>query len=248
MCYDTTEACTVGASAIFQGWSLIRSGACKKVLVVCAEKANTLTTADNYFGANLFGDAAFAVLLSAADKDDFLFFDFQSLPYDGNIEAIIKAATGFQQVGEKVHKFVGREVVNALVAALEKAGIDPMFIKHLISHQPSGKTLKLLMDKLLKQWENVKFLEAFSNFSFSKIKQLITERKNKDQDDKYIILFHRNVDVIGNASGASTGSLISRGLANGTIKKGDIVLVVTFGAGLSIGIYAFVVGDSALAA
>ncbi len=211
MAWDVTEACSVGSVAIFNGWNLIHSGVCEKVLVVCAEKATTLTSWDNWKGSNLFGDAAFAFLLSKSDKESFLFFDFHSLPFNGQINRILKTEKGFTQDGNSVHKFVGRVVVNSVVEAVEKAGIDYTKINHLVPHQPSGKTLDLFYTKIKKHWPEFKGI------------------------------FHRNVEFTGNTSGASTGSIISSKIQDNTIKKNDLVIVTTFGAGLSIGNYAFCV-------
>lgn len=208
MCFDLAEACTIGGIAVFNGWSLIKSGA-KKVLVVCAEKTTILARYDNWYYSNLFGDGAFAFLLSAGQMEDFLAFDINSLPYNGQLNWIRKTENGFVQAGNQVHKFVGTVMVNSLVEFLEKAEIKPENIDHLIPHQPSGKTLNLL--------ETV-FRKKYPGF------------KGK---------FHRNVETVGNLSSSSTGLLYSQGRYQGIIKKGDLVVILTFGAGLSIGIYAF---------
>jgi len=209
MCHDLTEACTVGSISVFEGSSLIRSGVCKKVLVVCSEKATKLTTVDNWLASNLFSDAAFAFLLSAADTESFVFFDFHSMPYNGYIDAIVKKDTGFYQDGDKVHKFVGRQVVDSLVEAIERAGIDPASIKHLVPHHPSGKTLILL------------------------------EENFKRRCKKFSGVFYNIIRNMGNPSGASTGWIISEKIKEGKIKKGDLIVVITFGSGLSIGSYGF---------
>lgn len=210
MAYDVQEACPVGSVAVFNAWNLIRSGATKKVLVVCAEKATTLAALDDWKGSNLFGDAASAFLLEASDVEAFQFFDFHAEPFDGQLDMIVKTHEGFAQNGLGVHRFVGKEVVRLLLEAVAKAGIDPNDISHLVPHQPSAKTLDLLFSKLALAWPN-----------FSQIQT------------------HRNVEYTGNTSGASTGSLISAGVASGQIRPGELVLVTTFGSGLSIGNYAF---------
>lgn len=209
LAYDVAEACPVGAIAVFNGWTLVRSGVCQKVLVVCAEKATTLTSFDEWKGANLFGDAAFAFLLSASSEEAFIFFDTESLPFGGQIDKIIKGQKGFQQDGNAVHKFVGRQVVQSLVRAVAAAGLSPAEIKHLVPHQPSKPTLDLLLSKLGEAWPDFRGV------------------------------MHRNVEYTGNTSGASTGSLISSGVHSGLIKPNDLVVVTTFGSGLSIANYGY---------
>lgn len=211
MAYDVQEACPVGCVAVFNGWNLVRSGVAKKVLVVCAEKATTLARLDDWKGSNLFGDAAFAFLLTDSEQEAFKFFDIRCEPFDGQLEMIAKTKDGFTQKGLGVHKFVGREVVRILVEGVDRAGILPDDIRHLVPHQPSSKTLNLLAEKLQESWPT------------------------------FTGQLHRNVEYTGNTSGASTGSLISRGVASGEIKLGELVVVTTFGSGLSVGNYAFVV-------
>lgn len=211
MCYDAYEACTVGSIVVFLGWNLIHSGICDKVLVVVAEKATSLAPYDDWLASNLFGDASFAFLLQKSQKEAFIFFDIDSLPYDGNLGFIVKTEEGFNQNGPQVHRFVGNIVVKSLVKAVGYAGLGPNTIDHLVSHQPSGKTLDLLEAKLRKRWT------GFNG------------------------VFHRNVEIAGNTSGASTGLLISQGVHNGLIKKDQIAVVTTFGSGLSIGNYAVII-------
>lgn len=203
-CSDVTEACTAGAVAIWNAWCQIRSGACKHVLVVCAEKATTLTHPDNWIGANLFGDAAFAVLLGVDSIDSFEFFDGHSMPFDGNLNRVMKTEDGFKQDGPEVHKFVGKEVAPIIVKAVHRADIEPSDIAHFVPHQPSGKTLSLLFSKLRKAWPN------FSG------------------------MMHQKVQTMGNLSSASTGYVISQAIDSGIIKPGERVVLSTFGSGLSI--------------
>jgi len=97
MCFDVTEACTSGSVALFQAYNMIRSGLCQNVLVVCAEKATTLTKQENWQGSNLFGDAAFAVLLQATKdetKESFDFFNFNCYPFDLHLVRGNAAADG----------------------------------------------------------------------------------------------------------------------------------------------------------
>lgn len=209
--FDVAEACPVGCFAVYNGWLNIRAGVAKKVLVVCAEKATTLAPYDEWKGSNLFGDAAFAFLLVASEQESFRFFDMHSRPFGGKIDWIKKTANGFSQNGLLVHRFVVSEVPSILDAAVARAEIDPVTIRHLVPHQPSAKTLDSFLGRLANRWPT------------------------------FVGLTHRNVETTGNTSGASTGSLISRGIQGGVIKPSEMVVVTTFGSGMSIGNYGFIV-------
>jgi len=211
MCFDVTEACVAGSVGIFQAWTLIISGACRNVLVVAAEKATSLTDKENWQGSNLFGDGAFAMLLTASnnpDDESFDYFEFNSFPHDGNLKYIQKTDTGFVQVGKKVHIFVIRDVVNALQNCIPYTGYEVSQIKHFVFHQPSNKTVSSVQEKLATIW---------SDF------------KGK---------FYRSSDL-GNMSSASFGHLLSTKFQSGEIKRGEPILTCTFGAGLSLGIMLF---------
>lgn len=208
-CWDTNEACSVGGAAIFSGWSVIRTGACKYVLVICAEKATTLADFDDWKGANLFGDGAFAVLLKAGDIESFLFFSGHSLPHNGQKDLIVKTEAGFWQDGEKVHKLVGRIVPQLLVDDIKRARIKQSDIDHVVPHQPSGKTVDLFSGSLRKG------LPRFRG------------------------QIHENVRHVGNISGASAGSTVSGLATAKIIKPGQLVIVTKFGSGFAIWNYGF---------
>lgn len=210
MAHDVAEACPVGAIAVLDGWTKIRSQLGEKVLVVCAERASALTEADYWRNSNLFGDGAFAFLLGTRkEEESFIFFDGHCLPFGGGIEHIVKTEIGIRQNGDKVHQFAAKHVFRALTKAVEMAGINIADIDHVILHQPSKRTLDLLQSNLQRAWPEFRGT------------------------------FHRNIESAGNTSGASTGTLISRGVHRGLIKRGQLVLVCTFGSGLSIANYAY---------
>ena len=67
----------------------------------------------------------------------------------------------------------------------------------------------------------------------------VLEEKLRKEWPEFEGVFHNKVKFTGNPSAASTGSLISAGIHSQEIKKGQLIVIVTFGSGLSIGIYAF---------
>lgn len=215
MCFDVTEACVAGSTAIFNAWSLIRSGACQNVLVVISETATRLPNLDNWEGSNLFGDAAAAILLRGylpdrriKKEDCFEFFYQNTDTAKGKIDYIQKTENGFVQNGSKVHAYIISSAVESLVKAVERAGIDPKDIAHLICHQPSNRTLESFFSNLKKAWP------------------------------KFKGECHRS-DGIGNASSASAWHLFSDLFHQGKIEPKQLVVTCTFGAGMAIGINAF---------
>lgn len=213
--FDMQEACPVGAVAMMVGTAMIRARFARNILVVAAERATSLASMDDYESANLFGDEAGAWWLSASEKEHMLFFLIYSDPYDRKSEWIFRQDDGrFKQDGHAVHEFVAEAIPAAMASAFIQSGLDPSSFQHLILHQASGKTVNSLVKKYLpRRWP---------------------EWMNT-------VRVHRNVETHGNTSGACTSWLVSRGIAEGTIRSGERVLVVTFGSGMSVAIYGFLV-------
>lgn len=208
---DMQEACSIGGIVVEEGWEKIRNRRYRNVLVIAAEKATSLASSDDYKGANLFGDAAFAFVLGPSTTEDFIFFNSGSDPFNGQVDYITKTPDGFKQNGSAVHKYVGRVVPELLVQTFAELKLDPATVHHFFPHQPSAKTLDFLVENLRRQWP-----------TFNPV-------------------IHRNVEEMGNTSGACTGWMISRAKARGELKSGEFCLVATFGSGMSWGLYGFIV-------
>ncbi len=210
---DMQVACPVGAVVVQLGWHLVRSRQFRRVLVVGAEKASLLASADAYKSANLFGDAAFAMLLGPGEREQFVFFDGGSDPYDGKDEFIRKTPSGFQQNGRAVHEYVARAIPEELDRVFTKLGVGIGTLDHFFPHQPSSKTLDFLLRKMRQRWP------------------------------EFRATVHRNVEDMGNTSGACTGWMLSRARREGQLRPGQLCLVASFGSGLSQSSYGFVVPD-----
>lgn len=210
-CVDMQEACSIGGIILEFGWEKIRRRRYRHVLVVGSEKATTLASPDDYKAANLFGDAAFAMVLGPADRDDFIFFDSGSDPYDEKIGYIERKDGAFTQKGGAVMKYVAKVVPGMLDNIFKELKIDPATVHHFFPHQPSVRVLDVLMESLRKQWPS------------------------------FNATVHQNIEEMGNTSGACTGWMISRAKARGELKPGEFCLVATFGSGMSWGVYGFIV-------
>lgn len=208
---DTQVACPTGVAIVKNGWLHIRSRCHRRVLIVGVEKTSTLASADNYKAANLFGDAAFAMVLGAAEQDHFVFFDDGSDPFDGKDKYIFRAKDGFHQDGKLVHKYVGTVVPKVFQEIFSQLNLDPGTVHHLFPHQPSAKTVDFFLASLQKQWP------------------------------EFRATVHRNVENMGNTSAACTGWMMAQAKLAGQLQSGQFCLVASFGAGMSWGFYGFIV-------
>jgi len=201
MTFKLQAACPSGVILLQTAWHMIVAGHFRHVLVISADKATELAPPADYLGHNLFGDLANAILLSAGKTEDFLFFSADSLPFDGGIDAIVKDKGSFKQDGRAVHSWVSRDVVNTVIADLLRADIAYDEIAHIIPHQPSQRTLDSFCSRLLRQ------MPGFQG------------------------QIHNRVAETGNSSTASYGYLLSRGVHEGLIQSGEIILISAFGSG-----------------
>lgn len=208
-CNTMMAACPVGANVVYEGWQMVRHGEASHVLVIGAERATTLASHDLYRASNLFGDAAFAMVLGPSDTEAFEFFAYGSDPSDGKIEWIRKSPNGFAQDGKRVHKYVGDVLVAEVDRVLSALGINPASIDHVFPHQASVKTNELFETNLSRRWPD------------------------------FHGRFHSNVARMGNTSAASTGWMMAEAQAKGELVSGQRCLVLSFGAGMSYSFYLF---------
>lgn len=229
-CSDNTEACTTGSTAFIEGCEAIWSGDAELVLIIISEKATTLSIKKNWLG-NLFSDGAVAILLEASDnpEDECVEgFEIDSRPEDGMIDWVKKvAALGFLQDGQKVHKKIGGFLTEVVYQFLIKLGLLD-FITDIVGHQASRKTVNLFYDELKKKWPSCKATfhkDIHLDLSDPRFHDAI--HQDKDNPD--------NEWFVGNTSSVSTWQLISKKIKQGVIKKGALILIVTFGSGFSYG-------------
>ncbi len=210
---DVEVACPSSVAALHLGWMMVRSRCYRRVLVIGLDKASTLVAQpkDDYKSDTLFGDAAHAILLGPGEQENFIFFDIGSDPTDQKDGYIRKEERGFTQKGRAVHKYVGSAVPELLVQTFTQLNLDPATVHHFFPHQPSAKTIDVLLGALTKAW---------------------TEFRAE---------VHRNVEEMGNTSAACTGWMISRAMKAGQLQSGQFCLVTSFGAGMSWGSYGFIV-------
>lgn len=210
MCFDVTEACTAGVVATFVGYSLIQAGICQNVLITCSEKATELTKLENWQGSNLFGDASFAFLLQSTQSPEEASFNFFFF---------------------NSYPYLGNlELIKKTETGFFQEGkkVHLFVVKNVV------ESLVESVSKANIHIENIKHLifHQPSRKTLSSLEEyLLSHWKNFNG------IFHRS-ENIGNASSASFGQLLSERYHQGIIRKDELIVCGTFGAGLSIGIMA----------
>lgn len=212
--FDISVGCSGFNYGIVVGANFIKTGMYKKVLVIGAEILSKVVDWEDRNTCVLFGDAAGACVLEPCDES----FGILSseLGSDGvNGDVLIIPAGGSKMpatketVEQKLHtiRMDGKEVFKFAVRVMEKS------------------SLEVLKRAGLKK-EDIDFLiphQANSRIIDSAMKKLKLSREK----------IGVNLDRYGNTSAASIPVALDEALSENKIKKGDNVLLVAFGAGLS---------------
>lgn len=210
--FDIGAACSGFLFALGTVDAYIKSGRCKKALVIGAEVLSKIMNWEDRSTCVLFGDGAGAVVVSAEEsgimsivqgsdgaKGMVLHCDNRQVnnPYKKNTKELDYVYMN----GQEVFKFAVRTVPACINQVMAEAGVTPDEISYFVLHQA-----------------NLRIIEAVS--------------KRLDQSmEKFPI----NLNECGNISAASVPILLDDINQRGMIKKGDKIVLAGFGAGLTWG-------------
>lgn len=213
--FDLEAACTGFVYALTTGYSFVKSGVYKKVLVIGADTFSRILDWEDRSTCVLFGDGAGAAIIGEVETGGYLSGDLQA-DGSGGCELIVPASGSrkpfTQEVldnrdqfvkmnGGEIYKFAVRAFPATSKISLEKAGLDVEDIDLFILHQA-----------------NIRIIEAIS-------------KRAKQPMDKFFV----NLDKYGNTSAATIAIALDEANREGRIKKGDKLLLVGFGGGLTFG-------------
>jgi 3-oxoacyl-[acyl-carrier-protein] synthase-3 len=208
--FDASAACTGFNYALAAGASFIESGLYNNVMVIGAD---TLTKYLDWTDRNtciLFGDGAGAVILKATDGESGILASYLGAEGSGGKYLIMPG--GGSRDPEAKKRFIqmdGKEVFKFAVKILPKC------VKAVLE-KAKLKTSDISL--LIPHQANTRIIDfALRNLGLSK-------------DKVYV-----NLDRYGNTSAASIPIALDEALKEEKIKKGDIVVLAGFGAGLTYG-------------
>jgi 3-oxoacyl-[acyl-carrier-protein] synthase-3 len=214
--FDISAGCTGFIYGLELARSLISADMNRKVLVIGGEELTKITDWTDRNTCVLFGDGAGAAVLGAVEGESGILSTY--LGADGNLGDLLYMPGGgslnptsqktvedkmhfIKMAGNKVFPHAVRNMLDASLKTLEKAGVAQEQLNLLIPHQA-----------------NIRIIEA------------IAERLGAGSDKIYV-----NIQKYGNTSAASIPIALDEVARNGKLKKGDLVLLVAFGAGFTWG-------------
>jgi 3-oxoacyl-[acyl-carrier-protein] synthase III len=217
VCFDISAACSGFLFALQTSRHFINTGNRKTVLIVGAEKLSGMVDWKDRNTCVLFGDGAGAAILRRRTEDsnesrvlstvmgsDGMLTDILSVPGGGSA-----LPTTPENAAERLNtiRMEGREVYKQAVTVMRNA------CKQAIAE--AGLTTDDIA-MVIPHQANIRIIEA------------ITDRLGIPAERTFV-----NLDKYGNTSAAAIAIALDEANRTGAIKKGDNVLLVAFGAGLT---------------
>ncbi len=214
--FDMSVGCSGFVYALVTGANFIQTGVYKKVLIIGAEVLSKVVDWEDRNTCILFGDGAGACLLERCE-DGYGILSYELGSDGSNGEVLILPAGGsrmpasLETVNNRLHsiKMDGKEVFKFAVRVMEKASLNVL--------EKAGLKLEDL-DFLVPHQANIRIIDA-------------ARKKLKIDDSKVCV----NLNKYGNMSSASIPVSLDEVLKAKRIKKGDNLVLVAFGAGLTWG-------------
>lgn len=213
-CFDLEAACSGFLYALDVADGMLSSGRYECALVVGAEKLSSIMDWEDRTTCVLFGDGAGAVVLTK-DGEGAEMLGFKCGADGSNPSLLHQPAGGSMQpaTSETVEsgghflKMNGREIFKSAVRVMERAAIE-LLEKHGFD--------KSDVDHVIPHQANARIVESLS------------QRLEIPLDR-----FYCNLQKYGNTSAASIPLALDEAYKSSTFKKGDLGLLVAFGAGLT---------------
>ncbi len=211
--FDLEAGCSGFVYALVTGGQFISAGAYNKVLIVGAETLSKITDWEDRNTCVLFGDGAGACVLEPVEKGGILGFDlgsdgaggkFLDLPAGGS-----RLPASQDTVARRLHyiRMDGNQVFKFAVKAMGKAALKALEMGGLSNED---------IDLFIPHQANKRIIDAAG-------------RKLGLPEEKV----YMNLERYGNTSGASIPLALYEAVAEGKVKRGDIIVLSGFGAGLS---------------
>jgi 3-oxoacyl-[acyl-carrier-protein] synthase-3 len=211
--FDISAACSGFLYGLHLAKSLMQTCQYQRVLVVAAEMLSSMVNWEDRNTCVLFGDGAGAVVLGPAEDERGILSS--TIHSDGHYSKLLYNPAGSQHVltpEDLANNYAtihmqGREVFRHAVASMTSALNEALNQAGLSASD---------LNFVIPHQANIRIIEAIA-------------KRFKVPEGKIII----NVERFGNTSAASIPIALNEAIQNGTIKKGDLVGLTTFGAGLT---------------
>ena len=212
--FDISAACSGFIYALTTGASLIKSGQSKSVLVIGAETLSRIVNYKDRASCILFGDGAGAVVLQRSEEQGRGLI-YSQLHADGRGGDVMKCIPGSrfpiceEMIARDEHfmQIRGREVYKFAVSKFEELIEEAMRACELTADQ-----VKLIVPHQV----NMRIIDS------------ALEKLGMPKEKAFV-----NIDKYGNTSAASIPIALDEAWRSGKVKRGDVLIFVAFGGGLT---------------
>jgi 3-oxoacyl-[acyl-carrier-protein] synthase-3 len=217
MAFDISAACSGFVYSLNIAKAFIESGMKKNVLIIGAEKLSSILDYSDRSTCVLFGDGAGAAIIGQTVDKDRSILDIKSSS-DGEYQDFLITPAGGSKypcsqkvLDEKLNflKMKGNETFKLAVNTLTKDVQDILVQNNMTSDD---------IDYFIPHQANFRIIDAVG-------------RKLKIKEDKVVLTVHK----YGNTSAASIPMAINDWYQDKKLKSGDLMLLDTFGGGLTWG-------------
>ncbi len=215
--FDISAACSAFVFALQTGAQFIATGAHKKVLVIGADVMSSIIDYTDRATCVIFGDGAGAVILEAAEDESVGLIDYLH-EIDGSGGCSLYMPGG---------------------GSLHPSSHETVDQKMHYVHQDGQAVFKYAVRKMAEVCE--KILER-NGFQGSDVKAFIPHQANRriimatadrlSMHPESVII---NIDRYGNTTAATIPLAMETACQEGKLKKGDLVLLASVGAGFTVG-------------
>jgi 3-oxoacyl-[acyl-carrier-protein] synthase-3 len=215
--FDLGAACSGFTYAMTVGWSMVATGAVEHALIIGADVMSSIVDYTDRSTCILFGDGAGAAVLSPASDSDPAIIDFTHEIDGHGSEALCMPAGGslkpasHETVEQRLH-FVKQDGQTVFKFAVTK---NSEIAQRLLSR--NGLTAADV-DLYVSHQANRRIIEA-------------TAQRLGLTKEKVVI----NLERYGNTTGGTIPLALADARAAGRVKKGDLVLLASVGAGFTVG-------------
>jgi 3-oxoacyl-[acyl-carrier-protein] synthase III len=215
--FDLGAACSGFTYSLTVGMQMVATGACEHALVVGADVMSSIIDYTDRSTCILFGDGAGAVVLSAAARDEPCILDFTH-EIDGTGGAALCMPAGgsrrpasHETIDERLH-YVKQDGQTVFKFAVKKN--QEIALRLLEQNGLTGADLDLYVS----HQANRRIIEA-------------TAERLGLGPDKVVI----NLEKYGNTTAGTIPLALADARADGRLKRGNLVLLASVGAGFTVG-------------
>lgn len=219
VCFDISAACSGFIYAMEIASNFMKSGRYKKALIIGAEVLSKILDWKDRSTCVLFGDGAGAAVLSCSDKKGVLDIKLGS---QGDKWSSLTCKTAFVENPYIEKEFLEKEMQDSLKIGMNGKDIFKFAVTTIVD------SVKETIKNTGCSIEDIKYIVPHQAnlriIDFAAKKLGVNESK-----------FYINLNKYGNTSGASIPIALDEMNKEGLLKKGDKIILVAFGGGLTWG-------------